>query len=73
MSLAELEAELNSMVTTWKEVSYPDAWNYMCWCGDQVVDPGYIVNPWGRMRRFPRKISDSDLAGMQRQAGNFPE
>jgi len=70
--LDQLEAEIETMTTTWKEVSYPDAWKYMCECGKAVTDPGYLVTPWGRMRRFPT-IKDEDLLnGMQREAQNFP-
>lgn len=70
--LDQLEKEVADMIFAWKNVTYPDAWKYMEWCAEQVVSPGYLVNPWGRYRRFPKKISDGDLAGMQRQAGNFP-
>ena len=71
-TVAQLEADLVKMVDTWKTVTYPKAWDYMVSCGDRVTDPGYLVNPWGRHRRFPKRISGSDLAGYQRQAQNFP-
>ena len=72
-TVSQLEADLNIMVDAWKYETYPDAWKYMEWCGEQVREPGFLVNPWGRMRRFPKHIADSDLAGFGRQAQNFPE
>jgi len=67
-----LEQEIAQMMEAWKTVTYPDAWRYMEECASCVEDPGYIVNPWGRKRRFPAKVDRKLLPGMQRQAQNFP-
>ena len=68
----KLQSEIAQMMEAWKTVTYPDAWRYMEDCGRRVTDPGYIVNPWGRKRRFPQKVDPKLLPGMQRQAQNFP-
>jgi hypothetical protein len=70
--LSQLEEELELMVTTWKSVSYPTAWAYMEQCGEQVMNPGYMINPWGRMRRFSTPINDEQLESFKREAQNFP-
>jgi len=67
-----LENEIAQMMDAWKTITYPAAWAYMVSCAEQVIDPGYIVNPWGRYRRFPAKVDRKLLPGMQRQAQNFP-
>ena len=69
-TVQQLETELAEIVTAWKEDTYPTAWKYMCDCADCVYDPGYLVNPWGRKRRFPR-LDDSMRPDMERQAQNF--
>lgn len=70
--MAELETELSQMVTAWKEVTYPTAWAYMCSCAQSVYSPGYIVNPWGRYRRFPKIRTNEERDDLERQAQNFP-
>lgn len=70
-TLDQLTVELEQMIKSWKEDTYIDAWRYMCRCGEAVLDPGYLVNPFGRMRRFPKIKDDHLIAGMQRQAANF--
>ena len=40
-------------------------------CAAKVYDPGYIVNPWGRMRRFKQLPgSTEERADLERQAQN---
>ena len=43
-------------------------------CGDAVTDPGYLVTPWGRMRRFPKVHANNEylINAMRREAQNFP-
>lgn len=72
-SLQQLEAELTEVVHAWKEVTYPVAWAYMKKCAAAIHDPGYLVNPWGRYRRFPSMDSNYDRADLERRAQNFPE
>ena len=69
--LSQLEEELELMVTTWKTVSYPTAWAFMEECADAVEHPGYLINPWGRMRRFSKPINDEQLESFRREAQNF--
>lgn len=71
-SLEQLEKELEVMIDAWKYETYPDVWRYLENCSAKVLDPGYLINPWGRYRRFPRRVGESELAGMQRVASNFP-
>jgi DNA polymerase I-like protein with 3'-5' exonuclease and polymerase domains len=71
--LNELEAEIQEMMTVWKNEAYPTAWSYMMWCAEQVVKPGYLVNPWGRYRRFPTDLKTTRYIGdFEREAQNFP-
>ena len=60
------------MMTAWKTVTYASAWGYMESCAAAVIEPGYLVNPWGRMRRFAPSKKRDVVASMQREAQNFP-
>ena len=46
------------------------AWSYMEQCAAAVIEPGFLVNPWGRVRHFPYTTDRIALAGMQRQGQN---
>jgi len=70
--LSELEAEVQEMMDAWKTETYPSAWAFMEQCSGAVDHPGYLVNPWGRQRRFPRTDNKEILDGMRREAQNFP-
>lgn len=75
-SLDQLEVELAEMVRVWKEETYPAAWNYLTRCQKSVYDPGYLINPWGRYRRFMLNkveayLSNDERDDLERQAGNF--
>jgi len=70
-SVDDLAIELNQMVQTWKEKTYPTAWQYLLGCARQVYDPGYLYNPWGRKRRFPLINKSERRADLERQAFNF--
>jgi len=70
--LSELEADVVRMIDTWKTQTYVQAWDYMQACGAAVLNPGYIQNPWGRRRRFPKNAFHDELSGLQREASNFP-
>src|SRR5690606_21253549 len=42
-------------------------------CRERVTDPGWICNPLGAYRRFPKVIYDeSALHELQREAQNYP-
>lgn len=71
LTIQQLETELSEIVRVWKEETYPTAWAYMCKCAEAVYDPGVLVNPWGRKRRFHVRPGD-DRDDMQRQAQNYP-
>lgn len=59
-------------MTTWKTVTYTAAWAYMQECAAQVVNPGYLVNPWGRYRYFPKTSDVSLQRSWGREAQNYP-
>lgn len=72
-TINELEQEIKVVLETWKTVSYPQAWAFMQQCAAAVYDPGYLVNPWGRRRRFPKVPTDTEeRADLERQAQNWP-
>jgi uracil-DNA glycosylase family 4 len=50
---------------------YPDAKRFIDECKRAVIDPGYLVTPWGRMRRFPQLEEQYQIMGQQREACNF--
>lgn len=50
---------------------YPGLERFFAACRARVVDPGYIVNPHGRIRRFPRTADRGALADAERQAMNY--
>lgn len=70
--LSELENEISSMMDVWKKETYVQAWNYMEQCAESVVNPGFLRNPWGRLRRYPKQILEDELNGFEREAQNFP-
>jgi DNA polymerase-1 len=71
-SIFTLQSELDVMMEKWKTTTYPDAWKYMEQCAASVVDPGYLLNPWGRPRYFPRTTDGEQIAKMGREAQNYP-
>lgn len=68
--LPQLISEVTQMMHTWKNELYVKSWAYMQACASKVASPGYLVNPFGRMRRFPFAKSADSIAAMQRQAQN---
>lgn len=72
--LSELESEIQQMMDVWKTATYPVAWRYMEWCGQQVIEPGYLENPWGRRRCFPHPAPDDKKLTSKwgREAQNYP-
>jgi DNA polymerase I-like protein with 3'-5' exonuclease and polymerase domains len=71
-SLESLERDIEKMMGTWKNKTYADAWKFMQQCADAVNNPGYLANPWGRVRRFPATNKGDLIASMQREAQNYP-
>jgi hypothetical protein len=71
--LGDLQAEIQTMLDAWKAVTYPQAWAYMEQCQRAPHDPGYLINPWGRMRRFAKTEDRNLLQQWGREAMNFPE
>ena len=70
-TVGELEIEITKMVTAWKEETYPTAWGYMQECAASIYDPGFLVNPWGRKRRF-HVSGPATRPELERQAQNWP-
>jgi uracil-DNA glycosylase family 4 len=52
--------------------TFQKAAKFIQFCKDSVLTPGYLVNPWGRYRRFPSVNDKRKVAAMQREACNFP-
>ncbi len=53
--------------------SYPKTWDFLAECRARSQNPGWIVGPYGRYRRFIPAQNDRGLQGEQeRQAQNFP-
>lgn len=71
-NFATLVEEIKTMTDAWKTRTYPVAWSYMQACAAEVLDPGYIITPWGRKRIFPPAREQDVVAAMQREAQNFP-
>ena len=72
-SLDVLSAQLAAVIKTWKEVEYPVAWRYIESCMAKVYDPGYIRNPWGRIRRAPFLRRGERRPDAERNFANFPK
>lgn len=68
----ELTRQIAQIMDTWKNVMYRDAWAYMTKCAQAVIDVGYVETPWGTRRHFRRTTDRAAIAGMQREAQNFP-
>lgn len=71
-SLDVLTAQLDTVIKTWKEVEYPVAWQFIESCMAKVYDPGFIRNPFGRIRRAPFLLMGQRDAGAERNFANFP-
>lgn len=71
-SIDALTAQIDLMMTAWKVNTYPMAWKYMTECAGRVESFGFIENPWGRRRVFPKNAERSQLAAYKREAQNFP-
>lgn len=56
---------------SWKEVSYPQAWNWLLDQQQLVYDPGWIENPFGR-RKWAHLRKNERNAAREREFGNFP-
>ena len=52
--------------------SYPNLLPFFERCAKRVETHGYLVNAFGRYRRFPTPIDDEQLKRFGRQAKNFP-
>lgn len=72
-TLQELASQMTQIIDSWKTRTYPTAWAYLQSCARAVHSPGYIVNPWGRIRRFPKIPHDTEKrSDLERQGMNFP-
>ena len=71
-SIHQLKAEIDQMMVSWKTETYVAAWQYMQECAGSVVDPGYLMNPWGRIRFFPKTYDEKLIRTLGREAQNYP-
>jgi DNA polymerase I-like protein with 3'-5' exonuclease and polymerase domains len=53
-------------------VMYPKLLPYFRACEAQVMEKGWLVNAFGRYRRFPAALDESQAKRFGRQAKNFP-
>jgi len=67
----ELAAEIQIIIDVWKTELYASAWAYMMQCANAVITPGYLVNPWGRVRPFPKVTDHKIVSAMKREAQNY--
>lgn len=66
-----LEKQIDVMIKAWKAQSYPDAWNFLDGCANEVRDKFELVNPWGRHRFFPQTDDEQLLSKMCREGMNY--
>lgn len=52
--------------------SYPATQTFLAECRARSQDPGYLVGPYGRFRRFTRSNDRAVKGEQERQAQNFP-
>jgi uracil-DNA glycosylase family 4 len=66
-------AECQAMIDAYFD-SYPGTYEFLEACKERSQKPGWIVGPYGRMRRFTRPFDNdrATIAEQQRQAQNFP-
>jgi uracil-DNA glycosylase family 4 len=65
------QAEAQGWIQTFHE-TFRDVSRYLEDTRQCVLRPRYIVNPWGRYRRFPFSRDDRLINQWQREAVNFP-
>ena len=63
--------EIQQAIVRWKTEKYATAWSYLESCQNMAVDPGWIENPFGRRRYFPKVEDEAVAAGNKRESGNF--
>ena len=66
-------AECQAMIDAYFD-SYPGTQDFLAACRDRSQNPGWIVGPYGRMRRFAAPFGNEPaiVSEQQRQAQNFP-
>jgi len=52
--------------------SYPRTWDFLAECRNRSQNPGWLVGPYGRYRRFVPSTDRAVIGEQQRQAQNFP-
>jgi uracil-DNA glycosylase family 4 len=53
-------------------ISYPKTYDFLAECRKRSQDPGWLVGPYGRYRRFLPANERSVIGEQERQAQNFP-
>lgn len=69
--LEDIEPGIAKSLKSWKEVSYPQAWEWLVEQQRKAYDPGWIENPFGRRKwahLYPRETNKA----REREFGNFP-
>ena len=70
-SVEEIAAEIEEVLRKWKTVAYPTTWAWLQSCAQCVYDPGYLKNPWGRLK-VAKIYKGERRADLERQFSNFP-
>jgi DNA polymerase I-like protein with 3'-5' exonuclease and polymerase domains len=52
--------------------SYPKTKDFLAECRERSQNPGWIMGPYGRLRRFVRSNERAVIGEQERQAQNFP-
>jgi uracil-DNA glycosylase family 4 len=52
--------------------SYPKTWDFLAECRQRSQNPGWLVGPYGRYRRFVPSTDRAVIGEQERQAQNFP-
>jgi uncharacterized membrane protein len=71
LDAAEIAAEIEEVLRKWKTVAYPTTWAWLQSCAQCVYDPGYLRNPWGRLK-VAKIYKGERRADLERQFSNFP-
>lgn len=64
-------AECQAMINAYFE-SYPGTYTFLAECRARSQNPGFLVGPYGRYRRFTHSADKAVRGEQERQAQNFP-
>ena len=62
--------EARSFVDAYFEMA-PECWDFLNEQKSLVTSPGFQINPWGLVRRFPKTDKEDEIADQEREASNW--